>query len=224
MNRFTSITLGIALTASLAACDDSTDGTGAGGSTASSTVTSTTTGSTTTTSSSTTTSSTGTGSSSASTGTGMGQPCNLAEDTCGAGNYCNAPNCVSGTCAPLGTADQPIKTPVCGCDGNTYWNAELAAKKGMSVSATGECAVPDGCGGFTSQKCDIGATCNHRVANAQECNIADNGGSCWVIPEPCPIAAGFGPNTRACNSLSCTDECNLIKLQTAWYVDNTCPQ
>lgn len=230
MNRFTSpslgLCLGLALGASLLACDDSTDGTGAGGTTSSSTVGTTTTTTTTTssTTSSTTTTTTGTGSSSASTGTGMGQPCVVAQNSCGAGNYCDAPNCVDGTCAPLGTTEEPIKTPVCGCDGNTYWNAELAAKKGMSVAATGECAAPDFCGGFTSQKCDPGATCNYHVANIGECNIADNGGVCWVIPDTCPMVAGFGPNTRACGSLSCTDECNLIKLQTPWYVDNTCPQ
>src|SRR5690348_14354238 len=33
---------------------------------------------------------------------------------CGAGSYCNAPTCGSGTCAPLGTAESENRTPVCG--------------------------------------------------------------------------------------------------------------
>lgn len=218
--------LGLLLTSGLVACDDTSDGTGGAGTTSSSTgskmTTSSTTTSSTTTSGTTTTSTTG--STSASTGTGMGMPCKLTEDVCGAGNYCNAPNCMDGTCEPLGKVDEPAEKPVCGCDGNTYWNAELAAKKGASVASMGECAQPDSCGGFGGQQCDAGATCNYEVQNAVECGIADLGGVCWVIPDTCPMVAGFGPNTRACNSLSCTDKCNLIKLQTAWYVDNTCPQ
>lgn len=207
----------------LAACDDTSDGTGGAGTTSSSTGANMTTTSSTTSSSGTTTSSS-TGSTSASTGTGMGMPCKLGEDTCGAGNYCNAPNCMDGTCAPLGATDDPQEMPVCGCDGNTYWNAALAAKKGASVAVQGECPQPVGCGGFGGQQCGAGATCNFEVQNAVECGIADLGGVCWVIPDTCPMVAGFGPNTRACNSLSCTDKCNLIKLQTAWYVDDTCPQ
>ncbi|MFO0613309.1 MAG: hypothetical protein U0414_12010 [Polyangiaceae bacterium] len=209
---------GLLLLLPIAACDDGGGGTGGSG----------TTGSSSTTASSTATSTTGTTSGSAtassSTGTSMGTPCKAAEDTCGTGNYCNAVDCVSGFCAPIGSADDPIEQPVCGCDGSTYWNAALAAKKGVSVSAMGECATPDLCGGKTGAMCDAGATCNYRVDSDVDCNIADLSGVCWVIPDTCPAVTGFGPNTRACGSLSCTDECDLIKLQTPWYVDNTCPQ
>lgn len=199
-------------------CDDGggTGGTGGAGSTSSKAATTGTTTSTATTSTS--------GTTTASTGTGTGTPCTVANPTCGAGNYCKSADCTAGTCAPLGTEDDPNPEPVCGCDGSTYWNAKLADKLGANVAATGKCANGDVCGGKMGAQCDAGATCNYEVASEAECNIADLPGVCWVIPSTCPPVTGFGPNTRACGSLSCTDQCNLIKLMTAWYVDNTCPQ
>jgi hypothetical protein len=116
------------------------------------------------------------------------------------------------------------KVAVCGCDGLDYWNASVAATSGMAVKATGLCASGGtGCGGFAGLSCPTKASCSYEVSDATGCNASDLGGRCWVIPASC-TAPTIGPNTRACNSLSCTDECNLTKLGVTWYVDNTCPQ
>ncbi len=70
--------------------------------------------------------------------------------------------------------------------------------------------------------CPSGTFCNYVVGNSGDCQIADLSGSCWGVPATCPTVV-IGPVNRACNATSCTEECALIKQQTVWYPDNTCP-
>src|SRR5687768_8248515 len=56
---------------------------------------------------------------------------------CGFGRYCQAPGCGTGTCAAVETSPKTARAVVCGCDGLTYWNASLAAQRGVPVRATG---------------------------------------------------------------------------------------
>ncbi len=128
-----------------------------------------------------------------------------------------------GTCQPKGSVESDQRDPVCGCDDVTHWNATIAAKRGMAVKSQGACNPGKTCGGFGNLQCPSGVSCNMVIPTKNECNIVDAGGTCWAMPLVCPPIV-IGPNTRACASLSCTDECNLIKLTTPWYVDNTCPQ
>jgi hypothetical protein len=160
-------------------------------------------------------------------GTGGGTPCHwtIAGNTCAPGSYCDAPGCGDGTCAPLGVTEDQMRAPICGCDGVTYWNSSVAAKHGMPSQATGVCQPEKTCGGFANLMCPTpGASCNYHIGDKSVCGASDLGGTCWMVPAVCMPQLGFGPLTRACGSLSCTDECNLIKLQQPWYDDNTCPQ
>ena len=168
----------------------------------------------------------GASSSAGSSGSGGGGPvCHWKiNDPCGAGMFCQADGCGDGTCQPVGTTEDQTRQPVCGCDGVTYWNASVAAKHGMPAQSLGECSPAKTCGGFANQQCPAGASCNYRQADKTGCGIADGSGTCWTVPSVCVPMAGIGPQTRGCGSASCTDECDLIKLQTLWYPDSSCPQ
>jgi hypothetical protein len=165
--------------------------------------------------------SSGSGGSAGQTGT----PCRYGSDAtaCVPGEYCNAPGCGVGTCTKLSKIEAPDRKPVCGCDGVTYWNASIAVEAGASVKISGECVGGKSCGGFASQPCPASATCNYRLTGKDQCGAADFPGTCWALPSTCPAVIGFGPSSRACASLSCTDECTLIRLQTLWYADAGCP-
>lgn len=161
------------------------------------------------------------------TGGGSGSACQWKiDDPCGAGFYCKAAGCGMGTCEPIGTIEQDARMPVCGCDGVTYWNDSIAGSHGMAVSSAGECgpAATQQCGGFGGLTCPAGASCNYELLNQAQCNIADIGGTCWAVPKVCGGGIGFGPNTRECGAPVCKSECELIKSEVPWYLDNTCPQ
>ena len=66
---------------------------------------------------------------------------------CPADMYCNSKeNCGgidrNGVCAFRPTQCKSENQPICGCDGETYSNPCLAAAKGVSQKAVGECKVP----------------------------------------------------------------------------------
>jgi hypothetical protein len=167
--------------------------------------------------------STSVGSSSASSsGTGTSACTWAAVDPCGPGMYCDAPTCQQGTCAPTGGVETSDKTPVCGCDDVTYWNASVAKKQGQSVVKTGACAPGKTCGGFANLKCPGAATCAYQLSDSGQCNIADIGGNCWATPTACPPVV-IGSKTRACGAGKCADECTLIKGSASYYTDSTCP-
>lgn len=118
--------------------------------------------------------------------------------------------------------DSPPRAPVCGCDDVTYWNASVAAVTGMSVKAQGECKAPKTCNEM-GLKCATGAKCNLHLLNLGVCAALNHSGSCWMMPKQCPQIL-IGPLFRACGANMCTPECDLIKAETAYASDNTCPQ
>jgi hypothetical protein len=159
----------------------------------------------------------------ASDGGGGGTTCVFgAPSTCGPDGYCDAPGCGTGVCRQRAKTETGVRNPVCGCDSVTYWNPSVAASHGMAVSSSGPCATPKPCGGFAGTNCPSGAQCNYRQADKNGCGIADASGTCWVIPASCPPVV-IGSQSRPCNSNTCTDECNLIKDGTPWFLDTTCP-
>jgi hypothetical protein len=64
----------------------------------------------------------------------------LTNDDCNADSeYCSAAGCDGpGGCKPLENCGALLK-PVCGCDSQTYVNAECASSKGVRVASDGEC-------------------------------------------------------------------------------------
>jgi hypothetical protein len=120
-------------------------------------------------------------------------------------------------------AETSTKAPVCGCDGVTYWNETVAGHAGVSVTAKGECKTGKTCGGLVGAQCPSGTFCNYALSSAAACAISDMAGKCWGVPTKCPTIL-IGPTTRACGGKACTGECELIKKQSGYYTDNTCPQ
>ncbi|MBK7586679.1 MAG: hypothetical protein IPI67_41645 [Myxococcales bacterium] len=162
-----------------------------------------------------------TGGSGGSGGSG-GQACTWGTTQCPSGEYCEAPGCGAGKCVKI-PSETDGKTPVCGCDGVTYWNTSVAAHASMSVKGSGACSTGGKtCGGFVGTQCPTNTYCNYAVSSSSMCNVSDASGTCWGLPANCPTIL-IGPSTRACKATSCKPECDLIKSGAVWYADNTCP-
>lgn len=147
-----------------------------------------------------------------------------ATNACGPNQYCKSSDCVKGVCAPTPTTETQERAPACGCDGVTYWNESVAAKNGMSVVGKGACTSPNAktCRAMGGT-CPNGSRCNLRLPDKTGCPSLNPSGTCWQLPAECAKIA-VGATTRACGSLTCTDECSLIKLMTPYYQDDSCPQ
>lgn len=154
-----------------------------------------------------------------------GQPCDPnAKDPCGPNGYCKSSDCVTGVCAPRPPETSNTENPVCGCDGITYWNENVAAARGMSVKEAGACKIGVKCGGPGPTKpCPTNFSCSMELASAGGCAIQSAPGLCWALPKTCP-ALGIGPITRACGAAQCAGRCTLIGNEEPYYRDNTCPQ
>lgn len=153
------------------------------------------------------------------TGTGgaMPGPCVWGDD-CGPGYYCLAPGCGAGDCVqkPVPAGQSPDPAPVCGCDGVTYWNDEVAASLGMSIESAGACAAPIPCG--PGLMCPGNMKCNRQVTDEPSCDPQAMG-ECWGTALSCPLV---GPVGRACTNAKCELQCSLIQSQNPWYEDPTC--
>lgn len=141
---------------------------------------------------------------------------------CPEGEYCDAPDCQTGTCTPLGVEAGDM-APVCGCDEVTYWNGNTAASHGMAVAAAGKCVTGTPCGGANDAPCAAGQSCNIALDSPAACG-ADASGQCWGMPTECPITIGFGANLSACDGDPwCGGACGAIKSGEPWFTDDTCP-
>lgn len=105
----------------------------------------------------------------------------LPEAQCGAADQ-------SGTCRAIPQVCTEEFAPVCGCNDKTYPNACSAAREGVSVVKTGECA--------TAPTLSEGKTCGTRgvpgecapdlyCAFRANCGQTDEGGVCTKKPQMC---------------------------------------
>ncbi|MDC0740303.1 hypothetical protein [Polyangium mundeleinium] len=154
-------------------------------------------------------------------GHGVGAPCSGGVDGCDPGLYCNAPGCGEGVCAPKPPPGLQSQTPalVCGCDGVTYWNAEIAEVFGSSVKSAGACPSADAMACDPQAPCPAGRQCNRRVETANACSPMATG-VCWGMPISCSTA---GAKAKGCAGGTCFDQCSLIQSQNPWYDDGACP-
>ncbi len=116
---------------------------------------------------------------------------------CGADAFCAHPTCGDreGRCElrPAFCGDAP--SPVCGCDGVTYWSDCLRRSRGQSAAAAGECSLTRAlaCGGRGGRECPPGSTCA-RIAAAPTGGVGplcppDLPGTCWATPPVCAAPA-----------------------------------
>ncbi len=113
--------------------------------------------------------------------------CAFAPGSCGGMGFCD----VRGDRCPLDPA------PVCGCDGNTYMNACLATRSGVSVASEGPCAVPCGRGGPICQP-------NEYCESGPLCGADDGFVGCRPRPRDCPPG---GTPVCGCDGTFYPNEC-----------------
>jgi hypothetical protein len=153
-------------------------------------------------------------------GGAVGSPC-MGPDGCDPGLYCQAKECGAGACAikpPPGIQPQ-TKAEICGCDGVTYWNADIAAASGASVRQAGVCPDKLAVHCDAATPCAPGLRCNRKVEAAAAC-LPSATGACWGVPISCALE---GPRAKGCTNQACVLECSLVQSQNPWFNDGACP-
>ncbi len=155
-------------------------------------------------------------------------PCQWSEDSdsCPAGSYCNASDCVSGSCKKkLSSVVDLKRNIVCGCDGITYWSPDVAQYFGGAVASEGECPLAQRkhCGGMAALKCPLPDehSCNQRREQKLLCNATDIIGDCWALPPDCPDAI-VGAVWRPCAGGDCVLQCPAVRSEQPYWEDGSC--
>lgn len=118
--------------------------------------------------------------------------------------FCARARCedVGGSCALLPVVCEESASPVCGCDGVTYWNDCLRRASGITAATPGECAGRSPpCGGRpdpwrdeeggrapdVSSGCPSGTFCARLLPSSDSATTCarDVPGTCWALPAVC---------------------------------------
>ncbi len=149
--------------------------------------------------------------------------CTVGGNACGKDEYCAASDatCTKGVCARVSLGDTSDLSPVCGCNGITYWNPNNAARAGAATKGTGACTTgAKTCGGIAGLRCPAPTLCNYEVSDGFACNVVDFAGVCWGLPGFCPL---LGQGSRVCDTGKCTRACDAIRAQERYHRDVSCP-
>jgi Kazal-type serine protease inhibitor domain len=151
-----------------------------------------------------------------------------SNDSCPDASYCKKASCASdatGICTPKPKAckDDPEETPVCGCNGVTYFSSCLAEWSGENVSLHGICAdqpalkcsnVNPACVNYPN------GFCGYLVNTASSCPGVGGPtlspiGRCWVLPDTCPE---YLNHFNSCNgNTKCAHTCEAVKDERPYY-------
>ncbi len=162
---------------------------------------------------------------SSSSGGIVGSPCHY-DDTpspCSAGLFCQAPGCGEGSCQaplPAGQGNKERK-PVCGCDGITYYNSDVAKVFRESARHVDVCMPNEAEPCSNTTPCKGQHRCSLEVPGFAECiDVSNAKGNCWGLPKPCGQQAKMGV---ACGlNMPCLSHCALIEGQLPWHAAAWC--
>jgi hypothetical protein len=159
---------------------------------------------------------TNTGGSGGTGGAGGGALCGgIAGVACADSAYCDFPDAAmcgagdqGGTCQPRPDTCTKDCPGVCGCDGQFYCNACIAAQQGMDVSPDASCTPPQpaSCGGFTGAICDDNQYCDY--PDEAMCGAGDQTGACQPKPEVC---ADDCPGVCGCDGQTYCNACKAAQ-------------
>ena len=137
---------------------------------------------------------------------------------CGEEEYCHRETGACndrGECMTMPTDCNSVNDPVCGCDGQTYYNSCIAASEGMSITSTGEC--------------DLDNQCRHNSDCAEDEYCAWDAGICSAIGyctarKTVTDCAGVPPSlVCGCNGATLENDCEASVIGTNIAHEGPCP-
>lgn len=149
----------------------------------------------------------------------------IAGLACADTEYCDFPdNAICGAVDQTGTCQDRPETctqdcpGVCGCDGQFYCNACIAASSGIDVDPNASCTPPGGvCGGLAGGSCGADEYCD--FPDDAMCGAADQTGTCQPRPEICTDDC---PGVCGCDGMFYCNACNAAALGVDVIVGGVC--